>query len=146
MHRLEPTHVARVNGVQPSPPVIASRLSNDGLSSDGDAIPFAEINGRLERLEASLTIVAERLTALLEIPQGATDRKEWFTTAAFALAVGKAPFTVREWARHGRIKCQRANSGRGPYSEYRIHVSELERYRRYGLLPLRGAVARRQRL
>jgi hypothetical protein len=89
------------------------------------------VDQRLERIEALLTVLVERETV-----------KEWYTTEEFARAVGRADFTVREWCRLGRIKARKQGSGRGPYAAWVIAHEELLRYRREGLLPLPGTVAR----
>ena len=57
---------------------------------------------------------------------------------AFAHLVGKACFTVREWARLGRIKGQKRGSGRGAHAAWVFSHEELQRYQRDGLLPLRS--------
>ncbi|MBI1349151.1 helix-turn-helix domain-containing protein [bacterium] len=62
--------------------------------------------------------------------------KDWYDIDEFARLVGKAPFTVREWARHGRIRAEKRKSGRGAYAAWVVSHSELQRYQREGLLPL----------
>jgi Helix-turn-helix domain len=61
--------------------------------------------------------------------------RDWYTTAQFARLVGKAEFTVREWARLGRIKAEKRRSGRGAFAAWVISHQELQRYQREGLLP-----------
>ena len=48
---------------------------------------------RLERIEQTLAQLVERQTV-----------KDWYSTDEVAKILGKAEFTVREWARNGRIK------------------------------------------
>ena len=79
---------------------------------------------RLERIEAALTLLAQRQTV-----------KEWYTTEEVARLVGKAEFTVREWCRHGRLKAEKRMSGRGAYPAWVISHAELQRYQREGLSP-----------
>lgn len=79
---------------------------------------------RLERIEATLTLLTQRQTV-----------KEWYTTEEIARMVGKAEFTVREWCRHGRIKAQKRFSGRGSFPAWVISHEEMLRYQREGLLP-----------
>jgi hypothetical protein len=68
--------------------------------------------------------------ARLQFPQ-----KESYTTAEAAAILGKRPFTVREWCRHGRVNADKAGCGRGDSEEWRISRTELDRIRNDGLLP-----------
>ena len=79
---------------------------------------------RLEKIEALLTTLVAREVV-----------REWYTTAEFAAAVGKAEFTVREWCRHGRVNAGKRASGRGPFPTWVVSHQELLRYQRDGLLP-----------
>jgi hypothetical protein len=79
---------------------------------------------RLERIEATLALLAEKQTA-----------KEWYATDEIARIVGKAEFTVREWCRLGRIRAEKRISGRGAFPAWVISHQELLRYQREGLLP-----------
>jgi excisionase family DNA binding protein len=79
---------------------------------------------QMERLE-------ERLAVLHAIVSANHSVKEWYTTAEFAHEVNKAEFTVRTWCCKGRLRATKTENGR----EWRIPRSELERYRRQGLLP-----------
>ena len=78
---------------------------------------------RLEKIESLLAVLVERQTI-----------KEWYTTEEFARIVGKAEFTVREWCRHGRVKAEKRNSGRGASLAWVISHEELLRYQREGLI------------
>src|SRR5687767_13659322 len=86
---------------------------------------------RLDRIEQVLGQLVERESV-----------KEWYEVEEFARLVGKADFTVREWARLGRVRAVKKASGRGPHRRWVIAHDELLRYRRDGLLPLpaNGAV------
>jgi hypothetical protein len=86
------------------------------------------IEDRLDRIEAMLQCLVDRETA-----------KEWYTTEEFARRVGKAEFTVREWAWLGRVRAAKRNSGRGAFACWVISHQELLRYQREGLLPVRKA-------
>ena len=91
--------------------------------------PIAEQNeltmeDRLERIESMLSTLVERQIV-----------KDWYDVDEFARLVGKAPFTVREWCRLGRISAEKRNSGRGPHAAWVISHTELQRYQRDGLLP-----------
>ncbi len=84
-----------------------------------------EVVTRLDRIESLLAALLERETI-----------KDYYSTDEFARLVGKAEFTVREWARLGRIHAQKRQSGRGAHPAWVISHEELLRYRREGLLPL----------
>jgi hypothetical protein len=84
------------------------------------------IDERLEKLEAMIGVLVERQAV-----------REYYSTHEFALVVGKAEFTVREWCRHGRIRAEKRMSGRGAYPAWAISHDEFLRYQREGLLPPR---------
>jgi hypothetical protein len=62
--------------------------------------------------------------------------QDWYTTDQVAAILGKAKFTVREWCRHGRVRCQKKNDGRGQHRSWTISHDELLRIQREGLLRL----------
>ena len=72
------------------------------------------IEERLENIENMLAVLVERQQV-----------RDWYTTEQFAQLVGKAEFTVREWARFGRIRAQKRKSGRGPFASWVIDHQEL---------------------
>jgi len=80
---------------------------------------------RLERIESLLVSLVEREQV-----------REYYSVEEFARIVGRASFTVREWARHGRIKAEKKESGRGAYASWAISHPEMLRFQREGLLPL----------
>jgi hypothetical protein len=82
---------------------------------------------RLDRIEATLTELVRQRTV-----------KDWYATDEVARILGKAEFTVREWARLGRIRAEKKGSGRGKYQSWVISHDELLRIRKEGLLPARG--------
>jgi hypothetical protein len=61
--------------------------------------------------------------------------KHYYTIEDVAAMLEKAPFTVREWARLGRIRASKALTGRGHSKEWRIAKTEIDRVRAQGLLP-----------
>ena len=89
------------------------------MSSDAD-----NLIQRLDRIEAALAILVERQTI-----------KEWYGTEELSKLLGKAEFTVREWARNGRINAVKRGSGRGKFQSWAISHEELQRIQREGLLP-----------
>lgn len=85
------------------------------------------IEERLEKIESMLAVLVERQTI-----------KDFYEVEEFARLVGKAAFTVREWARLGRIRATKRKSGRGAFASWVISHDELLRYQRDGLLPQRN--------
>jgi hypothetical protein len=79
---------------------------------------------RLERIETALTLLTQRQTV-----------KEFYSTDEVAKILGKAEFTVREWARQRRIHAAKKGSGRGKFQSWVISHEELLRIQREGLLP-----------
>lgn len=84
------------------------------------------LDERLDKIEALLVVLVQRQSV-----------KEYYEVEEFAQLVGKACFTVREWARLGRIHGEKRQSGRGAHSAWVFSHAELLRYQRDGLLPLR---------
>ena len=89
------------------------------------------------RLEEHLNRIESLLTSLIEKERV----REFYSVEEFAQIVDRAPFTVREWARHGRLNTVRKESGRGAYRSYAIAHTELLRFQKEGLLPLRRPAA-----
>jgi hypothetical protein len=86
----------------------------------------AERDEQLIRIEQLLTVLVERERI-----------KDFYEIDEFAKLAGKAAFTVREWARLGRVNAEKRRSGRGPHAAWVISHQELLRYQREGLLPER---------
>ena len=85
---------------------------------------FVELLDRLGRMEKTLDDVkCDRPT------------RDWYTTREVADQLGRAHYTVREWARHGRCRAVK-KGGRGEFGEWWISREELERLQNEGLLPL----------
>lgn len=84
---------------------------------DGDLL------GRLIRIESALDQLLRQHTL-----------KEWYTTEEVASIVHKAPFTVREWCRLGRINATKRDCGRGSAKEWIISRDEVMRIQTEGLL------------
>ena len=85
-----------------------------------------KLRERLDRIEAALATLVERQTT-----------REWYSIEDVAKLLGKAPFTVREWARNGRINAEKQCSGRGKFQAWVVSHVELQRIHREGLLPIR---------
>ena len=84
----------------------------------------ADLDARLGRMEASLRKLSE-----------ARPNKEFYTVAEAAKALCRAEYTVREWARLGRLRGEKTHGGRGRKAEWRFSLAELTRYQAEGLLP-----------
>ena len=84
------------------------------------------IEARLEKIESLILVLVERQQV-----------KEWYTIDELARLVNKASFTVREWARLGRIRAEKRRSGRGAFPAWVISHDEYLRFQREGLLPIR---------
>ena len=86
------------------------------------------VEERLEKIEHLLLALVERQQV-----------REWYSVEEFARIVGRAEFTCREWCRHGRIKAEKKDSGRGAYASWAIPHAELLRFQKEGLLPAKVA-------
>jgi hypothetical protein len=84
------------------------------------------LDERLEKIEAMLAVLVQRQTV-----------KGFYELEEFASLVGKSCFTCREWCRLGRIRADKKLSGRGAYARWVVAHSELLRYQKEGLLPIR---------
>lgn len=87
---------------------------------------FNQMLQRLDRIEAALTVLVERQIV-----------KDWYSIEEVAKLLGKAEFTVREWARNGRIHAEKKGSGRGKFQSWVVSQQELMRIQKDGILPMR---------
>jgi hypothetical protein len=83
---------------------------------------------RLERIESALAVLVRQRAV-----------KDWYSTDEAAAILGKAPFTVRQWCRLGRVRAKKRPRGRGLSAEWMISHEELQRIQNEGLLPLQDA-------
>jgi hypothetical protein len=58
-----------------------------------------------------------------------------YSVEEFAELVKRRPFTVREWCRLGRLNARKSMTHAGPTTKWVIGRTELDRFRREGLLP-----------
>ena len=79
----------------------------------------------------------DRIESLLAELVSKGQIKDWYTTAEVGKILDKSDYTVREWARLGRIHASKRECGRGTASEWVISRAELDRIRNEGLRPLR---------
>ena len=133
----------------------ASAPSNGGFSEQ-DRRMLSVVKALLEKAVSDMTVQEavqsqdadhkEMIRRLMETQealgniQGLLDDqrtvKQWYTPVELAELLGKAPFTVREWCRFGRINARKRPTGRGDADEWEISHEEVERYRNHGLLPI----------
>ena len=85
----------------------------------------------IESLDQRLTRIEEMLAQLIDTRV----KKEYYSTAEVARLLNRAEFTVREWARNGRIWAEKRQCGRGNAKEWMISDIELNRIQNEGLLP-----------
>ncbi len=83
-------------------------------------------------IERRLDEIKEMLARLVEREQV----KDFYSTAQVAAILERSDYTVREWARQGRIAARKKPSGRGKGGEWLISHEELTRLRNEGLLPV----------
>ncbi len=86
-------------------------------------------------LTAQLTDVQMKLEQLLEMHTGSKEQREWYTVEEAAKRMTRAPFTVREWCREGRIHARKRLERRGGAVLWNISASEIARIKDQGLLP-----------
>ncbi len=88
---------------------------------------------RLDRLDERVAKISEDLQIIVTQNQ----QKDWYSIEEVATILGKACFTVREWARQHRIQAHKQSSGRGKHRAWVVAREELERIQKEGLLPAR---------
>jgi hypothetical protein len=89
--------------------------------------PPTDIGLAIDRLADRMEAIERRLEA---IQVGRLD-KEWYTTEEVAALMDRAPWTVREWARHGRMNARK----RPGTDRWVVSRQELDRLLNEGLLP-----------
>lgn len=80
----------------------------------------------------------DKIESLLAALVGQKSVKDWYSTAEVGKILGKSGYTVREWARMGRVHASKRACGHGNAKEWMISNDELTRLRNEGLLPLRA--------
>jgi hypothetical protein len=88
------------------------------------------LDERLDKIELLLVSLIEKERV-----------REFYSVLEFSRVVGRAEFTCREYCRHGRINAVKKESGRGAYASWAIRHTELLRFQKEGLLPLRRPAA-----
>jgi hypothetical protein len=101
-----------------------------------DSSPAMQIvAATLQAIEATLAQLNDRVAKLDERIVEQASRKDWYSIGEAAEQLGKAEYTVREWARLNRINAHKRPSGRGGKPEWMISQDEVDRIRNKGLLP-----------
>lgn len=77
--------------------------------------------------------VLQELQERREVLKGRPDLEIWLTPWEAGKLLGRERFTVSEWCRLGRIHARKLRSGR-----WQISISEIERYLRDELLPIKS--------
>ena len=96
---------------------------------------FITVESKVEQLIRATDCLQATMAEVNEQIGRQPRSKAYYTPLEVAELVGKAPFTVREWCRLGRINATKRRTGRGDTDEWEISNEEIERYRNHGLLP-----------
>ena len=89
----------------------------------------------MARLAKRIEVIESTVMEIRELLANPEPQRDWYTVAEVAQKLSRADFTVREWARLGRIYASKRACGRGPTQEWIIAADEVERIRNEGLLP-----------
>jgi excisionase family DNA binding protein len=89
-----------------------------------------ELFQRIDRLTERVLSLERKIDALVV---GRSDRAA-YTTEEAAVLLRRAPWTVREWCRHGRVRARK----RPGTDKWVIPREELDRVQAEGLLPPAG--------
>lgn len=85
-------------------------------------------------IDTEMKVWMDRMQTMVESLIQQRTVKDWYSIEEFAQLVGKAEFTVRNWARLGRIHAAKKGSGRGAFQAWAVSHQELLRYQKDGLL------------
>lgn len=105
-------------------------LQNESPDSNETINPISR-----EPFEDRLLIIESTLKRIETLLLDQKTIKEWYSISDAAEALGKRPFTVREWCRLGRVNAHKRPCGRGRSQEWILSHSEIERIQNKGLLP-----------
>lgn len=110
----------------------AVRSQTGSIQQEMTPVGFQQLHDLILDLKEHMARLEDRL------PEKVGETPQVFSVIEAAKLLRRKPFTVREWCRQGRIRCHRAESGRGPYTEWRIPMESIRAYQANGLLPSRG--------
>ncbi len=91
------------------------------------------LQSSIEDMKSKLSAVHAELRAR---PMSPPESREWYSVDEVAGLLGKRPYTVREWARHGQINAAKRAGRRGGAALWTISAEEVVRYRNEGLLEI----------
>ena len=94
---------------------------------------LTDLREELSAVHAKLDAVQAELRSRPETP---VESKRWYSVDEVAELLGKRPYTVREWARHGQINAAKRAERRGGAALWTISAEEVARYRNEGLLEM----------
>ena len=97
--------------------------------AQGESTSIAELAQRIEVIESTVKEIRD----LLANP---APKRDSYSVGEVAIMLSRAEFTVREWARLGRINASKGDTGAGPTQQWIVTAEEVERIRNEGLLPL----------
>lgn len=92
---------------------------------------LTELQTSIHDLRAELASVHDVLRSRPDAP---AEPRRWFSVEEVAALLGKRPYTIREWCRHGQINAVKRAERRGRASLWSISADEVSRYKEEGLL------------
>ena len=128
------THIC-ADGTTMTAEDIALSLASVGRYSVTSITNSKDIKTKGEDRLVNLQDKLDQIHELITEQQSSSLSKDWYTPLEVADLLNKAPFTVREWCRLGRVNVRKRPTGRGDSKEWEISHEEVERIRNHGLLP-----------
>jgi len=96
-------------------------------------IPPEDLGAQLADMRGLLVQLLDLLTGRAEAPPAP---RVGYTVEEAASLMGRSPYTVREWCRHGRIHASKRPEKRGGAELWNVSADEVTRVKNEGLLPL----------
>lgn len=85
--------------------------------------------------QATVEAKLDEITDLMTQPTEFASTREAYSVVEVAKLFGKSSYTVREWAREGRINATKRSERRGETELWSISAVEVARIKNEGLLP-----------
>lgn len=108
-----------------------NRRANEDAVIGNLAVSVERVEALVLQLSDRLKEMEKALTSLI----AKDSKREWYTIREVAGMLHRDEYTVREWARLGRINANKLESGRGDKGEWRVAHEEVIRIQNEGLLP-----------